>query len=120
MSEVKKAREQLQDALHAVRTINEQMRSIVSTSREQATSCGEMARAVDKVTEGSAVMAERARNMKVSAEETSKASESTAQEAEELNKAALALEKTLSFFKLHENAANNIVPVDSRAELRRQ
>jgi len=120
MSEVKKAREQLQDALQAVRTINDQMRSIASTSREQATSCAEMAHAVDKVTEGSAVMAERARNMKVSAEETSKASESTAQEAEELNKAALALEKILSFFKLHENAAQTIVPVDARAESRRK
>jgi methyl-accepting chemotaxis protein len=59
-----------------------------------------MAEAVDRVTEGTAAMAERARNMKISAEETAQASESVAQGAESLNQAAVALKNALSFFKL--------------------
>lgn len=105
-SEVERARSLLNEALKAIVTINELMTSIANTSGEQATSCVEMARAVEKATLESSVIARNAMEIKDSAEETSKASESTALEAEELNTLSLRLEETLSFFKLEGGTRN--------------
>ncbi len=109
MKEVQKAQDQLQKALFAVRTINEQVQNIAAASEEQAASSSEMATAVDRVTEGTVTMAERAKNMRSSAEETAKASESVAQEAESLNAAAESLKKALSFFKLLRSGESRMV-----------
>jgi len=61
---------------------------------------------VEKATLESSVIARNAMEIKDSAEETSKASESTALEAEELNTLSLRLEETLSFFKLEGGTRN--------------
>lgn len=100
VSEVEHAKDSLNDSLKAIVTINEQMASIANTSKEQATSCVEMAHAVEKATLEGSIIAQRATDIKNSAEETAKASENTAHEAEELSTVSLLLQKTLSFFKL--------------------
>ena len=88
----------LDEALRQIALVNDAMQNIAATSQEQAASANEMASAVDQASRSTVDIAHRISVVKDSAEETVKASETVAKEAETVSLLSKSIQDRLSTF----------------------
>ncbi|SMG51260.1 methyl-accepting chemotaxis protein [Dethiosulfovibrio salsuginis] len=88
----------LDETLRQIALVNDAMQNIAATSQEQAASANEMANAVDQASRSTVDIANKISGVKSSADETAKASETVAQEAETVSLLSKSIQDRLATF----------------------
>lgn len=88
----------LDETLRQIALVNDAMQNIAATSQEQAASANEIARAVDQASRSTVDIAQKINVVKGSADETARASETVAQEAETVSILSRSIQDRLSTF----------------------
>jgi len=111
VSRAEEAGRELQVALKEIGRVIDAIGSIASTSEEQAASSQEMASAMDQITQGTMKIAGLIRNISNASEETSKAAEGVAHQAQVMNAGGEELLLQISRFKVRKSASEGgLVP----------